>query len=150
MIAIGSDHGGFALKEHIRAQLDKMGLSYRDFGTYDAKSCDYPIIGEATARAVAGGTCDRGIVICTTGIGISIAANKVQGIRCAHCTDPLTAELSRRHNNANMLALGAGLIGEKLAERIVEVFLTTEFDGDKPEGSRHAHRVELLDSIAPY
>ncbi|MEG0779677.1 MAG: ribose 5-phosphate isomerase B [Oscillospiraceae bacterium] len=141
-LALGSDHGGYALKCDIMALLDQKGIAYHDFGCYSTESCDYPVFGEAAARAVASGAYDRGIVICTTGIGISIAANKVRGIRCAHCTDTLSAEMTRRHNDANMLALGAGLTGKNLAERIVEVFLATEF-----EGGRHARRVQLLDAI---
>ena len=149
MIAIGCDHGGYALKQEILTLLDGMGLSYRDFGTYSTDSCDYPVYGETAARAVASGECDRGIVICTTGIGISIAANKVRGIRCALCTEPLAAEMARRHNDANMLALGAGLTGVNLAERIVETFLNTDFEGPREGGERHAHRVELLNAIEP-
>ena len=141
-IALGSDHGGFALKEHLKAYLDGRGLAYQDFGCPDTASCDYPVYAKAAAQAVASGQCDRGIVLCTTGIGISIAANKVKGIRCALCTDPLMAELTRRHNDANMLALGAGIVGPKLAERIVEVFLSTEF-----EGGRHARRVGLISQM---
>ena len=142
MIAIGSDHGGFELKKEIMAHLDARGLEYKDFGTYSDASCDYPVYGKAVANAVASGECERGIVICTTGIGISIAANKVRGIRCALCSEPLSAEMTRRHNNANMLAMGAGMIGKNMAERIVEVFLSTEF-----EGGRHERRVGLLDAI---
>ena len=138
-IALGSDHGGYALKCDIIQLLEKLGHEYKDFGCYSTESCDYPDFGEAAARAVASGEYDRGIVICTTGIGISIAANKVCGIRCALCTDPLMAEMCRRHNDANMLALGAGIVGPNLAERIVEAFLTTEF-----EGGRHARRVGLI------
>ena len=141
-IALGSDHGGFALKGEIIQLLESKGIEYKDFGCYSTDSCDYPIFGEAAARAVASGEFEKGIVVCTTGIGISIAANKVHGIRCANCTEPLAAEMSRRHNNANMLALGAGLVGRNLAERIVEVFLSTEF-----EGGRHARRVGELDAI---
>ncbi|QNL44356.1 ribose 5-phosphate isomerase B [Oscillibacter hominis] len=141
-IALGSDHGGYELKCHIAELLKKLGYDYEDFGCYSTESCDYPIYGEAAARAVASGQCEMGIVICTTGIGISIAANKVKGIRCAHCADSLQAEMTRRHNNANMLALGAGFTGRNLAERMVEVFLTTEF-----EGGRHARRVAELDAI---
>ena len=110
-IALGSDHGGYALKCDIIQLLEKLGYEYEDFGCYSTDSCDYPIFGEAAARAVAEGKCDRGIVICTTGIGISIAANKVKGIRCALCGDSLSAEMTRRHNDANMLALGAGITG---------------------------------------
>ncbi len=142
MIALACDHGGFALKEGIRAYLERKGLAYQDFGCYSTESVDYPLFAQAAAKAVAGGACDRGIVICTTGIGISISANKVRGIRCALCTDPLSAEMTRRHNDANMLALGAGITGPNLAERIVEVFLNTEF-----EGGRHARRVQQMMDI---
>ena len=141
-IALGSDHGGYALQCDIIQLLEKLGYEYEDFGCYSTDSCDYPIFGEAAARAVAEGKCDRGIVICTTGIGISIAANKVKGIRCAHCADSLEAEMTRRHNDANMMAIGAGFTGRNMAERMVEVFLTTEF-----EGGRHARRVAQLDAI---
>ena len=141
-IALGSDHGGYALKCDIIQLLEKLGYEYEDFGCYSTDSCDYPIFGEAAARAGAEGKCDRGIVICTTGIGISIAANKVKGIRCAHCADSLEAEMTRRHNDANMMAIGAGFTGRNMAERMVEVFLTTEF-----EGGRHARRVAQLDAI---
>ena len=143
-IALGSDHGGYALKCDIIQLLEKLGHTYKDFGCYSTESCDYPDFGEAAARAVASGEYDRGIVICTTGIGISIAANKVQGIRCAHCADSLEAEMTRRHNDANMLAIGAGFTGKNLAERMVEVFLSTDF-----EGGRHARRVEKLNAIQP-
>ena len=138
-ISLGCDHGGYALKEHIKAYLESKGHEVVDCGTYSTDSCDYPIFGEAAARKVQSGECERGIVICTTGIGISIAANKIHGIRCAHCADSLEAEMTRRHNDANMLAIGAGFTGKNLAERMVEVFLTTEF-----EGGRHARRVEKL------
>jgi ribose 5-phosphate isomerase B len=143
-IALGSDHGGYALKQDIIKLLESKGYEYKDFGCYSTESCDYPDFGEAAARAVASGEYDRGIVICTTGIGISIAANKVAGIRCAHCADSLEAEMTRRHNDANMLAMGAGFTGKNLAERMVEVFLTTEF-----EGGRHARRVNKLNAIKP-
>ena len=144
MIAIASDHGGYPLKEHIKAYLAAKGITCQDFGTDSTESCDYPAFGKAAAQAVASGQCEWGIVICTTGIGISIAANKVKGIRCAHCTDSLSAEMTRRHNDANVLALGAGITGPNLAKRIVETFLNTEF-----EGGRHARRVGLLDAIEP-
>ena len=142
MIALGSDHGGFDLKEQVKAYLDKNNIPYQDFGCPNKESCDYPVFGKAAAEAVASGQCDRGIVICTTGIGISITANKVKGIRCALCSDPLSAEMTRRHNDANMLAMGAGIVGPKLAERIVEVFLNTDF-----EGGRHARRVGLITAM---
>ena len=138
-IALGCDHGGYELKEYVKTVLDRLGHTYEDFGCFSTESCDYPDFGAAAARAVASGACDRGIVICTTGIGISIAANKIHGIRCAHGADSLQAELTRRHNHANMLALGAGFTGKNLAERIVEVFLSTEF-----EGGRHARRVDKV------
>ena len=129
MIALGSDHGGLALKRHVMEYLDARGLEYQDFGCYTAESCDYPDFGRAAAEAVASGACDRGIVICTTGIGISIAANKVKGIRCALCSEPLSAEMTRRHNDANMLAMGGGLIGNNMADCIVEAFLNIEGAG---------------------
>lgn len=139
MIAIASDHGGYQLKEHIKAYLAAKGITCQDFGTDSMDSCDYPVFAKPAAQAVASGACEKGIVICTTGIGMSIAANKVKGIRCALCGDPFSAEMTRRHNNANMLALGAGIVGGTLAERIVDVFLNTEF-----EGGRHARRVGLV------
>lgn len=144
MIAIGCDHGGFALKQEVMRHLDELGLAYKDFGTYSEESCDYPIYGEAVARAVAGGEYERGILICGTGIGISISANKVKGIRAALCGDCYSAEMTRRHNDANVLALGAGITGPNLAKRMVEVFLNTDF-----EGGRHARRVAQLDAIRP-
>ena len=140
MIALGSDHGGFDLKERIKAYLDEKNIAYKDFGCPNKESCDYPIFGRAAAEAVASGECEKGIVICTTGIGISIAANKVKGIRCALCGDVMSAEMTRRHNDANMLAMGAGMIGPNVAERIVETFLNTEF-----EGGRHERRVNLIE-----
>ena len=143
-IALGSDHGGYALKCDIIKLLEAKGYEYQDFGCYSLESCDYPEFGEAAARAVASGECEYGIVICTTGIGISIAANKVAGIRCAHCADSLEAEMTRRHNDANMMAIGAGFTGKNMAERMVEVFLTTEF-----EGGRHQRRVDKLNAIRP-
>ena len=142
MIALACDHGALDLKQAIMAHLDKRGLAYKDFGCYTKDSCDYPDFAGPAAQAVASGECDRGIVVCTTGIGVSITANKVRGIRCALCSEPLSAEMTRRHNNANMLAMGAGMIGKNMAERIVEVFLSTEF-----EGGRHERRVGLLDAI---
>ena len=143
-IAIGCDHGGYLLKQDILIWLEENNIDYEDFGCFSTESVDYPIYGEKVARAVASGAYDKGVVICTTGIGISIAANKVKGIRCAHCADPLSAEMTRRHNDANVLALGAGMIGPKLAVRMVEVFLNTPF-----EGGRHARRVGQLDAIEP-
>ena len=142
MLAIASDHGGYNLKEHIKAYLAAKGITCKDFGTDSAESCDYPIFGKAAAEAVASGECEKGIVICTTGIGISITANKVKGIRCALCADSLSAEMTRRHNDANVLAMGAGMVGPNLAERIVDVFLSTQF-----EGGRHQRRVDLISAM---
>ena len=130
-IALGCDHGGYAMKEDIKKQLEGLGHEVKDCGTYSTESCDYPIFGEAAARAVASGECEYGIVVCTTGIGISIAANKVKGIRCAHCADTLEAQLCRQHNNANMMAIGAGFTGPKLAAAMVETFLSTAFESGK-------------------
>ena len=140
MIALGSDHGGFDLKERVKAFLDEKNIPYKDFGCPHKESCDYPIFGRAAAEAVASGECEKGIVICTTGIGISIAANKVKGVRCAMFSDVMSAEMTRRLNDAIMLAMGAGMIGPNVAERIVETFLNTEF-----EGGRHERRVNLIE-----
>ncbi len=142
MIAIGSDHGGYELKQEIMKHLESLGLEYKDFGTYSTDSCDYPVYGEAVARAVAGGEYEKGIIICGTGIGISIAANKVKGIRAALCADCYSAEFTRLHNDANILALGARTTGSGLALKIVDTFLNTEF-----EGGRHARRVGLIAEI---
>ena len=139
MIALACDHGAFALKETVKAHLLGNGFQVEDFGTHSTESCDYPALGATAANAVADGRCDRGIVLCTTGIGISIAANKVHGIRCALCTDLLMAELTRRHNDTNMLALGAAITGELLALRIVDTWLGTAF-----EGGRHQRRVDQI------
>jgi len=142
MIALGSDHAGFDLKREIMAYLEEEGLEYKDFGTLSKDSCDYPDYGEAAARAVVSGECDKGILVCGTGIGISMAANKVRGIRCANCSDCFSAEMARLHNNANMLAFGARVVGGGLALKMVEIFLNTEF-----EGGRHARRVGKIMDI---
>lgn len=139
-LSIGCDHGGFAFKEQIKAYLLEQGHQVVDCGCHSTDSCDYPVFGKAAAEAVANGTCEKGIVICTSGIGISISANKVAGVRCALCTDPYMAEMTRRHNDANMLAMGAGIVGMNLAQRMVDVFLSTEF-----EGGRHQRRVDLIE-----
>ena len=139
MIAIGSDHGGYALKQEIMKHLEDRGLEYIDFGTYSEDSCDYPQYGAAVGRAVADGSCERGILICGTGIGISISANKIRGVRAALCGDCFSAEMTRRHNDANIVALGARVVGPGLALKIVDTFLDTEF-----EGGRHARRVEQM------
>lgn len=142
MIALACDHGGYALLQKIKAHLDAEGLAYNDFGTYSDESCDYPDYAAAAAQAVAGGLCDRGILVCTTGIGVSITANKVRGIRCTLCGDTLSASLARRHNDSNMLALGAGIVGEKLALEIVDVWLHTAF-----EGGRHQRRLDKITAL---
>ncbi|HIQ61270.1 MAG TPA: ribose 5-phosphate isomerase B [Candidatus Enterenecus faecium] len=141
-ISMGSDHGAFAMKEHLKQYLTEQGHQVVDCGTYSTDSCDYADFAKAAAQLVASGDCDRGIVMCTTGVGISIAANKVRGIRCALCSEPYSAEMTRRHNDANMLAMGGALIGPNMADRIVDVFLGTEF-----EGGRHARRVGKIMAI---
>ena len=143
-IAIGCDHGGYLLKQDILIWLEENDYDFEDFGCYNTESVDYPVYAEKVARAVASGECEKGIGICTTGIGVSMAANKVKGIRCALCGDSYSAEMTRRHNDANVLAMGAGIIGPNMAKKITEVFLTTAF-----EGGRHARRVGLLDNIQP-
>lgn len=141
VIAVASDHAGYPLKKSIIEYLEARGYAYKDFGCGGEK-VDYPVYGETAARAVASGECYCGLIFCGTGVGISIAANKVKGIRCACCTDAYSAEYSRLHNDANMLALGARVIGPGLAEKLVELFLTTEF-----EGGRHQTRVDLINAL---
>ena len=138
-ISIACDHGAYMLKNKVAQHLKNEGHEVVDFGTNGPESCDYPDFAAQAARAVAQGACERGIVLCTTGIGVSITANKIKGIRCAHCADCLEAELTRRHNDANMMAIGAGFTGKNMAERMVEVFLSTEF-----EGGRHERRVNKM------
>ncbi len=142
MIAIGSDHGGYDLKEKVVKHLTEAGYEVKDMGCDSKASCDYPVYGHAVAAAVADGSCEKGIVICTTGIGISITANKVAGIRCALCADSVSAKLTRLHNDANVLAMGAGIVGENLAMEIVDTFLNTAFSGEE----RHQRRVDLIES----
>lgn len=141
MIALGSDHGGFALKAEIIKHLEKRGLEYKDFGTYSEESCDYPVYGKAVARAVAAGEYEKGIIICGTGIGISIAANKIPGVRAALCGDCFSAQATREHNDANILALGARVVGPGLALKIVDTFLDTPFSGDE----RHRRRISMIE-----
>lgn len=141
MIALGSDHGGYALKQEIIAHLEKRGLEYKDYGTYSEASCDYPVFAKAAANAVASGECDKGILICGTGIGISITANKVPGIRCALLSDCFSAQATREHNDANMMALGARVIGPGLACKIVDTFLDTPFSNDE----RHLRRISMIE-----
>jgi len=141
MIALGCDHGGFDLKEVVKEHLQKRGFEVKDFGTYGKESCDYPEFGRAAAEAVASGECEKGIVICTTGIGISIVANKVKGIRCALCSEKTSARLTREHNDANMLAMGGGFVGNLLALEIVDTFLDTEFSGLE----KHSRRISKIE-----
>ncbi|NLW24131.1 MAG: ribose 5-phosphate isomerase B [Clostridia bacterium] len=141
-VALGSDHGGFTLKEEIKKYLEEKGIEYKDFGTYSTDSCDYPDIALPVAKAVQKGEYDRGILICGTGIGIGIAANKVPGIRAALCHDTFSARASREHNNANILTMGERVIGRGLALDIVDVWLNTEF-----AGGRHQRRVDKIHEL---
>ena len=139
MIAIGSDHGGYLLKEEIKKHLKEKGYKFKDFGTDSTASCDYPVYAEKVCRAVQSGECEKGILICGTGIGMSMCANKCKGIRAAVCGDHFSAEFTRKHNNANVLCLGARVIGAGVAMQLVDIFLTTEY-----EGGRHEKRVEMM------
>lgn len=141
MISIGSDHGGYELKMAVIDHLKAKGIECKDYGCYSLDSCDYPEFGRAAAKAVAEGECEKGIVICTTGIGISITANKVKGIRCALCTNTELAKMTRLHNNSNMLALGASVVSKELAMDIVDTFLNTEFS----EEERHQRRIDKIE-----
>lgn len=143
-VALGADHAGFEYKDRIASVLREAGHAVLDFGTHDPTPVDYPQYGYAVGEAVASGQADRGIVICGSSIGISIAANKVPGVRCAVVFEPLTAELARRHNDANVIALSERLSGWEMTERLVDVFLHTPFEGDESDGQRHKHRVEQL------
>ena len=142
MIAIASDHGGFNLKDAIKKHLEEKGIEYKDFGTHEPVSVDYPDYGEKVAEAVVNGECEKGIIICGTGLGISISANKVPGIRAALCTDTYMAKMSREHNNANILALGERVVGIGLALEIVDMYLQTDF-----LGGRHGTRVDKIMEI---
>ena len=139
MIALGSDHAGLPLKKEIIDLLESMGISYKDYGTYTTDSCDYAQFAQRAAKAVASGECEKGIICCGTGIGISIAANKVKGIRCACCSDCYSAKMTRKHNDANMIAMGARVVGVDLGRMIAETFLTTDF-----EGGRHQRRIDQI------
>lgn len=143
MIAIGCDHGGYDLKVKVIEYLKEKKIDFKDMGCDSKASVDYPVYGHAVAKTVADGSCEKGIVICTTGVGISIAANKVPGIRCALCADTLSAKMTRLHNDANVLALGGGMIGTNLALDIVETFLNTPFS----EEEKHQRRVNLLEQV---
>lgn len=141
-IAIGNDHVAVELKNHITKYVEAKGYTVVNFGTDTPDSCDYPIYGEKVANAVASGECDLGILICGTGIGISLAANKVKGIRAAVCSEPYSARLTRQHNNANIIAFGARVVGQAMAEMIVDEFLNAEY-----EGGRHQRRVDMITAI---
>ncbi len=141
-VALGSDHGGFELKEGIKKHLNRKGIEFVDYGTFNNESVDYPDYGRITAEAIMKGECDRGIVVCGTGIGISLAANKVKGIRCALVSEEYSARMAKAHNNANMIAMGGRVVGEGIATGVVDVWLETEF-----EGGRHERRVEKIMEI---
>lgn len=141
MIALGSDQAGYALKQEIIKYLEEKGLEYKDYGSYNEESVDYPVYGKAVANAIVNGECDKGILICGTGIGISIAANKVKGIRAALCSDCFSAEATRLHNDANIVAMGARVVGPGLAVKIVDTFLNTPFSGV----DRHQRRIDMLE-----
>ncbi len=142
MLVIASDHGGFALKQELMEHLRARGVEFEDIGTYSEESCDYPVYAEKAARGVAEGKYEKGILICGTGIGMSLAANKIRGIRCAVLSDCFSAEMCRAHNDANMIALGGRVIGGELAKRMVDLFLDTPF-----MGGRHARRVDLIRAL---
>lgn len=142
MIALASDHGGFGLKQAVKKHLEAKGIEYRDYGCYDASSCDYPDYAVPACEAVVSGEAEKGILICGTGIGISIAANKVVGIRAAVCTDEFTTKYTRKHNDANVLCMGARVTGEGVALEMVDTFLSTEF-----EGGRHTTRIQKVAEI---
>ena len=139
-ISVGCDHGALALKNKVVAHLTKQGHEVKDFGTYTLDSCDYPEFAAAAARAVADRECDKGIVLCTTGIGVSISANKIDGVRCALLSDVWSAKMTRLHNDTNVMALGAGVVGENLALEIVDTWVGTEFSGDE----RHQRRIDKV------
>ena len=142
MLAIGSDHGGLELKNQLLKHLDEKGVEYKDFGTYTSDSCDYALIAKEVAKAVASGEYEKGVLLCGTGIGISIAANKVRGIRAACCSDYFSAKFTRLHNDANILCLGGRVIGPGVANEMVDLFIDTEY-----EGGRHATRVQMIADI---
>jgi ribose 5-phosphate isomerase B len=142
MIALGSDFVGLILKKQIMEYLDSKGIAYRDYGAYSTEPCDYPVYGLMAANAVKDGVCDRGIVFCGTGVGISIVANKVKGIRCVCCSEPYSALMSREHNDANMLALGTRVVGGELAKMIVEAWLNGEY-----QHGRHQNRLDMISQI---
>lgn len=142
MLAIGSDHGGFELKEHIKKYLNEKGVEYKDFGCYDESSVDYPDISKAVCKSINDGESENGILVCGTGIGISIAANKIDGIRAAHCHDVYSAEMTKRHNNSNVICMGGRVIGRELAFKIIDAWLGAEF-----EGGRHQIRIDKIHEL---
>lgn len=142
MLVIGSDHGGFLLKQEIKKHLEEKGVDFVDVGCYDENSVDYPDVAKAACDKITSGECDIGILICGTGIGMSLVANKVAGIRCVVCSEPYSAQLSRMHNDTNMLALGARVVGAELAKMIARIWLETAF-----EGGRHQNRVDMITAI---
>jgi ribose 5-phosphate isomerase B len=141
-IAFGSDHAGFDYKQALMSHVRELGHEVIDFGTFTKESCDYPVYGHAVAAAVANGEAERGILICGTGFGISLAANRMKGIRCVNASEELTVKMSRHHNNSNMLSIGARVVGSDKAVSLVDTFLTEEFDGD-----RHQRRIDLIDTL---
>ena len=142
MIAIGCDHGGFELKNRIEKHLEEKGVEFKDFGTYDEQSCDYPDIAKTVCESIVKCECDRGILVCGTGIGMSMAANKIKGIRAAHLTDVYSAKMTKMHNNANVICLGGRVTGEELAYMIVDMWLETEF-----AGGRHQKRIDKISEL---
>jgi ribose 5-phosphate isomerase B len=142
MIAIGNDHIGFELKKAVIEVLDEYGLEYKDFGAFNCERAEYPLYAKKVADAIVNGECDRGILLCGTGVGISIAANKVKGIRAVVCSEPYSAKLAKEHNNANILAMGARVVGSEMAKMILRAWLDSEF-----EGGRHQNRVDLITKI---
>lgn len=143
MLAIGSDHAGYPLKLEVIKHLKERKIEYKDYGCYSADSCDYAVFAEKTAKAVAGGECDKGLLFCGTGVGISIAANKVKGIRAACCSDEFSAEATRLHNDANILCLGARVVDAQKAIKLVDLFIDTQFSGDE----RHIRRIAQITDI---
>ncbi len=143
MLALGCDHGGFPLMKEVKKYLDEQGIAYQDFGTCSEESCDYPVYARKVAKAVLSGECEKGILICGTGIGITIAANRFPGIRAANCTNAFMAQATREHNDANILGLGARVIGVGTALKIVETFLNTPFS----EGERHVRRIAMIEDL---
>ena len=142
MIAIGSDHIGYLYKEEIKKYLEERNIEYKDFGCFSNKRIDYPLVGKKVAESIVKGKCDKGILICGTGVGVGISANKINGIRAVICSEPYSAKLSRAHNDSNILAFGARVIGIELAKMIIEIWLNTSF-----KGGRHRARIDLIEEI---